>query len=291
MDVLMIDGAPGQESHNIDNNNNKSSDSVTATREHSLCGLVPLGRGTSGGGGFCCSSVRRSAFDEIADSSSRIDRPHDVAVEYNRSMLLRYSIILAVLSIPLLYLTPIVGLMMCPSAALVAYWSWQRARFQHGGDMRACVNRDCSIVVGIVFICVALLIDVFNVVDLALETGINSGSGGGKKKAAGTIVSSAASLASYSRGATTMSAVPKLSGATTTTTTTTSASIRDPEDFGHTLPPEILYAHKHEEASNKPLLRKMEILAGALILLPAAATMRYLCRVRNLVINPSVEGD
>lgn len=227
--------------------------------------------------GLCATSAT-SATAELA-MSARIDRPHDVALEYNRSALLRWAVVLAVMAAPLLYFTPVVGVLVCPSAALVAFWSSQRARFVHGGDMRACVNRDCSVVVGIVFISIALVINVFNVGDLMLESD--------KTKAVAAKSGAINAATVRPPPSTTTTTTVAAGGVAAATTATTQA-----EDFGHTLPPEILYAHKHEIASQSASLRRAELILNSVLFIPALVTLRHLVRVSKLTHSSSAdEGD
>lgn len=239
------------------------------------------------------------ALEEAVRSEGRIGRPYDVALEYNRSMLARYSIIMAVLAAPLLYLTPILGLLMGPTGALVGYWSYQKIRFQHGGDVRACVNRDCSIIVGIVFITIALVIDTFNVLDLVFGDSSNGASG---SKLPGSASAPAyVTRAPYSRSSggggtggnfnllvlagTTIN--PTTTPAPPSSTTTVTLDKFEVNDAGNTLPPSVEYTHVHEGLSHSSTLRKLEIVFGSLVFLPAIQTLRYLWRVRKLVLNPT----
>lgn len=284
-------------SHGETNNNNNKDSSNQGDLEITT---ASGGISTSANMGSSSSSSKRpapidivprplphSSPDDLRDavrSNARVDRPYDVALEYNRLMLFRYALVLGALATPLLYFTPIVGMMMAPPGFLLAYWTQQKARFQHGGDVRACVNRDCTMAVGIVFITIAILIDGFNVIDLVV---------GGD--------SSSSKLPTYSATAKDQ----KTAKTTTTTTTTTTAPLRgliatpppppppslvpststDLHDIG-TIPPSSSYSHINEEAAHSPFLRKAEIILGALVFFPACLTLRHVFRIRKLVSNP-----
>lgn len=238
-------------------------------------------------------------LNEAVHSDSRLHRPHDIALEYNRALLFRYSLVTGCLAIPLLYLTPVVGILLSFPGFLVAYWSYQKARFQHGGDVRACVNRDCSISVGIVFISIALLLDCFNVVDLVVGGNQNSSKIDPtpllvpSAKGTTTTTTTTPNNNNNHQGLLKGAAPPPSTTTVAKTTTTTLDPIFDP--YVNTREPDspnpYPYTHKHEAASFSLKLREAEIAAGSLVFLPAFFTLRYLLRIRRLVMNPDVNED
>ena len=68
----------------------------------------------------------------------------NVRLEFFRTQLTRFLIVTAGLALPAMYLSPILGLLLFPSSLLTLYWLQDNVRFQHGGDVRRCVTRDCS---------------------------------------------------------------------------------------------------------------------------------------------------
>ena len=63
---------------------------------------------------------------------------------------------------------PIVALFFVPAGFMAYFWVRHEARFQHGGDMRRCSNRDCSLTYLLVTGAASLAIALFCVVELAL---------------------------------------------------------------------------------------------------------------------------
>ena len=69
---------------------------------------------------------------------------HDhVRVEYYRKHLFRTLVPTAALALVSLFLSPIVGLVLLPASVLMLYWLIDTPRFQHGGDSRRFLSRDC----------------------------------------------------------------------------------------------------------------------------------------------------
>ena len=68
----------------------------------------------------------------------------NVRLEFYRTQLSRVLMVVAVLALPALYLSPILGLLLFPSSLLTLYWLRDNVRFTHGGDVRRCVTRDCA---------------------------------------------------------------------------------------------------------------------------------------------------
>ena len=270
--------------HQQQNNNNtttgessSSKSNKTTTRRPAPIDIVPR-------------PLPHSSPDDLRDavrSNARVDRPYDVALEYNRLMLFRYALVTAVLAIPLMYFTPIIGILMAPPGFLLGYWTQQKARFQHGGDVRACVNRDCSMAVGIVFMTIALLLDGFNVIDLIV------GGDSSSSKLPSVYSSTPSTTGKKTTTTTTKQPLSGLGSSTPIVTTTSSeptptpAPSPTPEIYDTlTHPPPPTYSHTDEEAAHSPLLRKIEIVLGALIFFPGCLTLRHLFRIRKLVNNP-----
>jgi hypothetical protein len=92
--------------------------------------------------------------------------PQEVVIEYNRAVVWRWGIAVTLLALPLLYFTPIVGLLLVFPCAHCVYWVHDRTRFHGGGDARGCSNRDCALVTGVLGIFSAFAIDVINVICL-----------------------------------------------------------------------------------------------------------------------------
>jgi hypothetical protein len=229
----------------------------------------------------------RATFEEIAESDARIARPFDVALEYNREMLTRYAGVLGLLALPLLYLTPVMGVLLTLPAAIIVYWTYNKARFQHGGDVRQCFNRDCCIIVGLVFISIALLLDVFNVAELALgsyDSDID--------RALPTVVRSS-SGSGFSSVVTVPGDPPPPPPPGGLTTSATAARAGAPPSGAadpDTLPPAApaVYLHKKEASAHTKKLRRAEMACGLLVMLPALLTIRHLVRVKRLVSTPEL---
>uniref|UniRef100_A0A7S1KXV4 Uncharacterized protein n=1 Tax=Neobodo designis TaxID=312471 RepID=A0A7S1KXV4_NEODS len=97
-----------------------------------------------------------------------MDDPHTVRIEYGRRQLLRclwFAVPFAMLDF---VFTPIVALFFVPAGLMAYFWVRHEARFQHGGDMRRCSNRDCSLTYLLVTGAASLAIALFCVVELAL---------------------------------------------------------------------------------------------------------------------------
>ena len=126
----------------------------------------------------CCvtlaTPVRSSKGRLELEEESHDFRLFWLPVEYFRVRVLIGAIFLLVASLPALYTTPIVGLLLVPSAALTIYWTIDVKRFQAGGDIRAFVNRPCALMYLTVCGGASAGICIYDVVSLALTLSSSS---------------------------------------------------------------------------------------------------------------------
>jgi hypothetical protein len=101
----------------------------------------------------------------IRDSANGLawtdESPTEIKLSYHRIMTVRALYACLALALPLLYLTPIVALCVLSAGGLALYWLVDTIRFHHGGDMRKCSHRDCSLSFFLMIGSVAWIICVF----------------------------------------------------------------------------------------------------------------------------------
>lgn len=116
------------------------------------------------------------------DDSDVLITPQNISVQYYRRETLRVATVLLILACVDIFITPIDALLLLPSSIAVSYWLRDGVRFVHGGDIRRCFNRDCSLMyyhmccgvaLGISLLdCVVLIINANKVPDAAV---VNAG--------------------------------------------------------------------------------------------------------------------
>lgn len=82
---------------------------------------------------------------EALEEEGIIITPQNIAVQYYRRETLRMATIAIPLALIDLFITPIDAFILLPAAIAASYWLRESVRFSHGGDLRKCFNRDCSL--------------------------------------------------------------------------------------------------------------------------------------------------
>lgn len=95
------------------------------------------------GGGESARRKRKSRATTVVDGEKF--QILSVPMEYYRLRVLAATILLLFVSLPTLYTTPLLGLLLVPSSCLTIYWTINEQRFLAGGDIRTFINRQCSL--------------------------------------------------------------------------------------------------------------------------------------------------
>lgn len=71
--------------------------------------------------------------------------PQNISIQYYRRETLRVATVVMLLAFVDLWMTPLDAFLLLPASLAASYWLRDSVRFSHGGDIRKCFNRDCSL--------------------------------------------------------------------------------------------------------------------------------------------------